>query len=242
VVVALVLAWRLDAGRRAEADRARLEAEARLRAEGLLVVEQARAHGLEKEARRLAGQNEDLAAELERARAAAPGARVTGTVTASTGPRPAGGAPRPGPVVYRCEPAPGAPAAPPAGPPPPACVLADGDVGEIRVDQVALETREGAQLLVGAASVWRLDPAPRSKVMSGGFQATLSTAKEEAPPAPPGWGAGLYAGAGRDGWVLGPAIGLPPARFWGLQAEVVIGAGVGPSGAWNGAGTALLRF
>jgi hypothetical protein len=240
VVVALVLAWRLDAGRRAEADRARLAEEAQLRAEGLLVVEQVRSRALDLEARRLAGQNADLSAELERARRAAPGARVTGTVSASTGPRPAGGAPRPGQVVYRCETEPGA--APPAGPPPPACILADGDVGEIRVDQVELETREGARVLVGAASVWRLDPAPQAKVMAGGFQAPLSVAKEPARPAPPGWGAGLYAGVSRDGWALGPALALPPARLLGMQGEVVLGVGVGPSGAWQGSGVALVRW
>lgn len=242
VVVALVLAWRLNAGRNAAEMASRLAEEARARAAGQLVVEQARAHALENEARRLAGQNEDLAAELARARAALPGARVTGTASSSTGARPAGGAPRPGPACPAAEP-PAAATPPPATPPPaPACLLAVGDEGEIRVDQVVLDNRHGAQLLVGAASAWRVTPEPRTKVLSGPFRAELSRAQVETPEAVPGWGAGLYAGFSRDGWAVGPAVALPPARLWGLQGEVVIGVGVGPSGAWQGSGAALLRF
>lgn len=242
MLVAMVLAWRLQAGREAAVTARRLAEEAQLRAEGFLVVEQAKTRDLEREARRLAGENLDLAAELARARAAAPGARVVGTVSASTGPRTAGGAPRPGPACPPPEGPPPAQIIPRIIPAPPACVLAAGDTGEIRVDQVALETREGAQLLVGAASVWRLDPAPQTKLLSGGFQATLSTAKKEAPPQTLRWGGGLYLGLSREGWAIGPAVALPPARLLGMQGEVVLGWGVGPNGAWQGGGAALVRW
>jgi hypothetical protein len=241
LLAGLWLAWQLNAGRESEATARRLADEARLRAEGILVVEQAKGRDLEAEARRLGARVPELEAELERARKAAPGARVTGTVSTSTGGVVAGGSPRPGPACPAAAPPAAAPA-PPSGPPAPACVLADGDVGEIRVDQVAMETREGAQLLVGSTSAWRLDPGPATKVMSGSFRSALSTAKTEPPPAPPGWGAGLYAGVSREGWALGPALALPPARLWALQLEVVLGAGVGPGGVWTGAGTALARW
>lgn len=237
VVVALWLAWRLNAGRQAAEEASRLAEEARARAAGQLVVEQARGRALELEARRLAGQNEDLAAELARARAALPGARVTGTASSSTGARPAGGAPRPGPVVYRCEPAPGAPSAPP-----PACLLAVGDEGEIRVDQVVLDGPRGAQLLVGAASAWRVAPEPRAKLFGGPFRAELSRAQSEAPEARPGWGAGVVALAGRSGWAAGPALSPPPLRLWGLQLEAFAGAGVGPGGEWSAAAAGLVRW
>jgi hypothetical protein len=107
---------------------------------------------------------------------------------------------------------------------------------------VVLETRAGAQLLVGATSAWRLDPGPPTKVMSGSFQSTLATAKSETPAAPPGWGAGLYLGVSREGWALGPALGLPPLRLGSRSVETVLGAGVGANGVWAGSGTALLRF
>lgn len=258
VLVAMVLAWRLDAGRRAEADRARLAEEARLRAEGLLVVEQVRSKDLAAEARRLAGENTDLAAELARARRAAPGAVVVATVSARTGPRPASGSARPGPACPAPTPPiegqPPSPIIPKTIPPEPACpldvvgpltgrcLLEAGDLVEIRVDQVELETREGARVVVGAAAVWRLGPGAEERLASGGFQAPLSAAKEPARPPPPGWGAGLYAGLSREGWALGPALALPPARLWGLQGEVVVGVGVGPNGAWQGSGAALVRW
>lgn len=235
VVVALWLAWRLDAGRESEAAARRLAEEARLRAEGLLVVERAKGRTLEAEARRLAGANADLAGELARARRAAPGARVVGTASASTGPRPAAGPPRVYPLAALQGEA--RSPAPPAG----ACLLAEGDQGEVHVSEVVLETREGAQLLVGAAEAWRVGAAP-ARLFGGPFQAHLSTAKAPAPPPPTTWGAGLYAGVSREGWAVGPLVAAPPARLGAWEVSGVGGAGVGPSGAWQGFLGGLVRF
>lgn len=247
LLLALWVAWRLNAGRGAALEAARLAEEARARAAGQLVVEQARGRDLEAQARRLAGANEDLAQELARARAALPGARVTGTASSSTGARPAGAAPRPGPVAYRCETEPArAPAdvpGPPAGAAPtPACLLAAGDEGEIRVDQVVLDGHAGAQLVVGAASAWRVAPEPRTKLFGGPFRADLSRAQAEAPEAVPGWGAGVVALAGRSGWAVGPALSPPPRALWGLRLELLGGAAVGPGGEWSAAAAMVARW
>lgn len=241
VVVAVLLTWRLEEGRVAQAEAARLAQEARLRAEGLLVVEQAKAKGLEAEAERLAGQNAELAAELERARAAAPGAKVSGTISARTGPRPASGEPRPGPAFYRCEPGPAGPAAPPAEEPP-ACLLAEGDLGEVVVNQVELETKDGARVVAGAAQAWRTHPWPPTRLFGGGFQAQLSAAKGEQERAAPGWGAGVWLGVGREGWAAGPAVAVPPVRLGPVQLELVVGAGLGSGGVWQGGASGIVRW
>jgi hypothetical protein len=232
VVVALVLAWRLDSGRRSALEAARLAEEARAKAAGLLVAEQSKGKTLEAEAKRLAAAIPDLEAALAKARAALPGAKVSGTASSSTGPRPAGGDPRPGPVC------PAAPGAPPA----PVCLLAAGDEGEIRVDQVVLTGPAGATVLVGAASAYRVTPEPRTRLFGGPFRAELSTAKVASPPPPPGWGAGALVLGGRSGWAVGPAIAPPPVQFWGLRFELLAGAAVGPGGEWSTMATGLVRF
>ena len=241
VVVGLVLAWRLESGRQAALTASRLAEEARARAAGELVIEQAKSKSLEAEAKRLAAEIPDLKEALAKARAAMPGAQVTGTASTSTGPRVAGGDPRPGPTC---------PAAAPAAPTPKpviegsgvSCLLAAGDEGEIRVDQVVLEGPRGAQLLVGAASAYRVTPAPRAKLFGGPFRTELSTAKAEPPPAPPGWGAGVTVLAGRAGWEVGPALSPPPWSFWGLHLEGLAGAAVGPGGEWSATAVGLVRF
>jgi hypothetical protein len=230
LLVAAWLAWKLNAGRESEATARRLAEEQLARANDLVVVEQGKRRDVEADAKRLAAGNADLAAELVRARKALPGARVMGAASSSTGALPAAGAPRPGPAC------PEAPAAQPA------CLLAVGDEGEIRVDQVVLDGPGGARLVVGAASAYRVTPEPRAKLFGGPFRAAVSEASAEAPAAPPGWGAGLYVGLSRDGWAAGPALALPPVRVLGLQLEAVAGAGLGSSGVWAGSGTAVVRW
>jgi hypothetical protein len=47
-----------------------------------------------------------------------------------------------------------------------------------------------------------------------------------------GWGAGLWGGAGSDGWAAGVAVAAPALRLplLGWPLEVSAGGGVGPSG------------
>jgi len=258
LLAALWLAWRLNAGREAESTARRLAEEQLARSHDLLVVEQGKRRDVEADAKRLAAGNADLAAELARARKVVPGARVVGAASSSTGALPAGGAPRPNwpcspatpcEVVHlECAGAQGP--AKPSGPVPPAplevvhpaCLLAAGDEGEIRVDQVVLDGTGGARLVVGAASAYRVTPEPRARLFGGPFRAALSEASAEAPVAQPGWGAGIFVGLSRDGWAAGPALAAPPFRLFGVQVEAVAGAGLGSNGIWAGSGTALVRW
>jgi hypothetical protein len=107
---------------------------------------------------------------------------------------------------------------------------------------VVLDGPGGARLVVGAASAYRVTPEPRARLFGGPFRAALSEASSVATPGAPGWGAGVYVGLSRDGWAAGPALALPPVRLWGLQGEVVVGAGLGSNGVWAGSGTALVRW
>lgn len=125
---------------------------------------------------------------------------------------------------------------------PPACLLAKGDEGEIRVAEVALQAREGNRVLAGAAEAWRLSPGPPTRILAGRFTAPASEISEERPAPLPRWRAGAFLGASRDGWVVGPAVALPPARLWGMQLELTLGAGVGPAGSAQAAASGIVRW
>jgi hypothetical protein len=245
-VLALVLVCKLDAGRRA-ADRAAQLAEAEeLRQAGLVVAAERDARGMRAALGAAVKTSEDLAAELERVKRAAKGARPSVVFSGSTGPVVAGGAPRPNPgqeaPPTQGQDHPQAGAADREGascPVSPACLLAAGDQGEVRVDEVILETKAGNVVLAGAASCWRLEPAPAARLFGGPLRGSLSVAK---PRPEAGWGAGVWTGVGREGWAAGPALALPPARLWRLQVEAVVGGGLGPSGAWQGGASAVGRW
>lgn len=247
VVVALVVAWRLDAGRRAQGELARhLEAEL-LEQQGVMAATQARAAGLEAALRMAAAASEDLGAELARVRGAAPGARPVLVAKGSTGPVKAGGLPRAheerGPAATGEE---QAGAAGPQShdpraaerPTTPACLLAEGDLGEIRTAVAGLETRAGNLVVVGAAEAWRLEPGPAVRLFGGPLRLEATVEQRGAGP---GWGGGGYVAAGRRGWLAGPALSPPPWRVWRYQLELTAGGGLGPGGEWGAGGTVLAR-
>ena len=224
VVVGWVV-WQLDAGRRAESERARLAEAIVLAQQGQIVADlQSRAE-LAARARRLAAENADLAEALAKAQRAAPGARPVVVVQASTGPVPAAGAARPSPPSGGSAPAPAAP-----------CLLAAGDSGEIRVDSVLLETKAGNLLFVGAASAWRVEPGPPARLFGGQLMAKVAA---EAPERPAGWGFGAVAGCGREGCGVGPGVALPPLRVGPVQVEVT--GGVEMLGRVGASATATVR-
>lgn len=245
VVVALVVAGWLERGNSAVRDRNRMLEEEVARKAGLLVVERDTSAELAATAKRMVAENDDLRSALAAAKAAIPGARVVATASASTGPRPAAGLPRPGPS--RVEPGPACPP-PPSAPQDeapaasPTCLLAAGDEGEIRVDQVVVDGPQGARVLVGAASAYRVMPEPRTKILGGPFRTDLSSAEMAAPPAEPGWGAGVVVVAGRSGWAVGPAISPPPRSVFGHKLEAAAGAAVGPGGEWSVTASGLVRW
>lgn len=234
VLAALLISARLNSLRRAADEGRRLAEAETLRQRGLIVVEQRARGELEARARELEAADVDLRAELERVRSAAPSVRVVEVVRASTGPVPAGGEPREatvqmGPVAR--EPVPeGAP-----------CLLAVGDQGEVRVDEVELRTDAGNGILVGAASAWRVSPGPETRLFGGPFRAPLTSVAAAPEPARPGWGVGPRAGVGRDGWTAGLAVSPPQWSLWGWSVELVAGAGLGSGGAWDTGAMVVIR-
>jgi hypothetical protein len=180
-------------------------------------------------AAKLMADNADLRAAVAKAQAASPGARPVSTTQASTGPVTASGPGRPPPAA----PAPGVPepSQPPAAP---VCLLAVGDRGELRADEVELETKLGNRVVTGALSAWRLDPGGPVNILHGPLSAALTRATVEAPAATRGVSAGLGAVAalGRSGWLVGPAVSPPPLDVLGLRVELVGGVAFGPAGDW----------
>ena len=176
------------------------EAEA-LRAAGQVVVERRDHDHLEAEVERLTEINAELAAALARARRAAPGARPVAVASASTGPVVVE-APQKilTPGVNEIDRAPDVP-----------CLLAAGDRAELRVDEVVLETRAGNRVLVGAASAWRLEPAPVTRLFSGPFSAPLASA-EAVEPAPAGVPTWALVAVGVGALALGGLVGTGLAR------------------------------
>lgn len=198
-----------------------IEAE-RLRAEGVYVAGEKKASELAAEARRLAGENSDLARALEEARRKAPSAKPAEVVHSQTGPVVVGPVvPLPCPVSAQC-------------------VLRQGDTVSFEVDEVHLKTDAGNEVIVGTAAAWRLTE-PKVMLARGSFQAALSAAAVEAPERRLGWGAGVAVAATSAGWAVGPAVALPPLRLWSAQVEATVGAVFGGAGT-QGTASAVLRW
>jgi hypothetical protein len=254
LVVVALLAHAWNEQRLAARAAVRLAEAAELRAKGFGAAIEVK----EAQLRERIASEAGLKAEVERLKKASPGARPVAVVSGTTGPVAAGGTPRPS---WPCSPAapcrltaPEKSEAPPGGasaepphdaapgmnlaPTTPVCLLAEGDTGEVRGTAAAMRTRPGNLVVVGTAEAWRILPAPATRLFRGRLELDVSAV---GPPRALGWGVGLYVGISRDGWAAGPALALPPVRWRGWQADVSVGAGVGPGGAWQGAGTAVLR-
>jgi len=234
----LVLLW---AQSKRGAEQLREQESEHLQAQGFLVAER---DGLKSKVSGLEHSSADLAKELERLRKAAgpltpvlAASLVTGPVRAEGLPR-APLAPSPGPgspqvtapevATPAKETAPGLP-----------CLLAPGDTGEVRVQEVAVRTEAGNVVMAGTAECWRLSPSPVTRLLHGPFSAgsklTMEPTKQSL-----GWGAGLVAGLTGTGWTLGPAVAAPPLKLWSWQAEATAGVGLGPTG-WSLGVTLVLR-
>jgi hypothetical protein len=228
-LLAALLVQRLDAGRRASGEAARLAEAEVLRQRGLAVAAQTDAAGARSALRDAVAQVEGLAAEVKRLQAAAPGARPVIVIRSTTGPAEVGGAPRaadPAGVVPACAPC-------------RACVLAAGDRGELRLAQAGFQTKGGNLVFVGAGEAWRVWPEPATRLFSGPLTAETTI---ERPEGAPGWGFGGIAWAGQGGWAAGPAAAFPPVRLWRLELDATVGAGIGPTGTWGVGGTAVGRW
>jgi len=212
-VATIILALRRDADVN---DRLQREIEAReLEAQGLVVAAQKEQKDLRTQVASLEANNVDLMEALSRARRASPGSRDVSAVQASTGPVGASGDARP--TVVSDD---------------PKCLLAEGDMAEIRVDQVEIETKAGNRVIVGAAECRRVEPKPETRLAGGPFEASLTTAMVIGKPKqkPPGWGVGpAVMVSSSDGLAYGVAVSAPPLNVFGVDFEVGLAGAVGKS-------------
>ena len=173
--------------------RQRLDAEAaarkaadaeRLRLAGLVVVAERTREDLEAKLAELLERDAVLERELARARRASRGLEVVASVEAQTAPAPAVGEPRPPEVGEGlCS----------------ACLVAPGDELQIRVGEVVARTEAGNRIVLGSAQLWRLTPAPESRLLAAPFSAPLTEASVIAEPESatwPTWRDGLEIGLG----------------------------------------------
>jgi hypothetical protein len=121
-------------------------------------------------------------------------------------------------------------------------LLKAGDKGEAVADIAVKKTAQGNLYAAGWVACERAEPLPRTTLFASllskentKFSAVLPDAEKR-----PGWGGGAFGMVGRDGWALGPGLGLPPLRFLGIQFELSAGVGFGPGGP-VGSGMLLVR-
>jgi len=199
----------------AKAALARFQQDAHLREVGFLVAMDA----TQKELASKAAEIPELQAEINRLKKVAPEVRIVRVERIVTAPAPAEGVPRP-------------PSMP--GEPCPQCLFAWGDTGQLRIDAVDLETREGNQVAVVHGEAWRITPGPETRILAGMASAPVSSLAAELPPLTrtPGIGVGLGIGYGTSG-PLGSAMIISPPFLWQhveLAAIVSAGPGMGVAG------------
>jgi len=211
---------------------------ANLEAAGANAAHDATRKQLKEEAERLAKENAGLQAEIERAKGALPGAKPAGTAHGGTGGISVLPVPPSVPPITPPGTVPGAPGAPPGPAACPPCVLLPSDRLDIRVAGVALQGDSGAVGLAATAQVWRLG-SPDALLAEGPLKLDVQM---KAPAELPGWGAGVLVVGGKFGWTIGPLVSPPPMRLWGMEASLLMGAGLGSGGEWTGAAGALLRW
>jgi hypothetical protein len=170
IVAGVVVVWQRT---HRDTGAARVSEAHQLETAGQEVVDPETADQLQSEVDELTAANDDLHEALDAAREAAPNTKIVYVTRATTGPVLAGGVPS----------AQDGPSTPPAADP--SCLLSAGDRGEVRVDEITLETTAGNRLLVGAASAWRLDPERR--LFGGPFSAPLTEAAAVEPPQAQPW-------------------------------------------------------
>ena len=216
-------------GNEAAQDRDRLA----LELAGASAVHEVTAKTLRAEVTRLTDTAAGLQAEIDKVRGAMPGAVVVGTASGSTGGvtvGPAAGIPVAG--------SPPASAAGTPSPVCPACALRVGDQVELKVYGVALQGDSGAVAVAATAQAWRVGEPP-TLLAEGPLRLDV---KMKDPGELPGWGAGAVIVGGRSGYWVGPLLSPPPIRLWGLEASLLVGAGVGGGGEWGGLAGGLLRW
>jgi hypothetical protein len=175
----------------------------------------------------------NLSTALDAALKAAPGAKVTRTMHASTGQVPID----PDALRGLC-----ASQQPDSTPSALQSETPEPMTGEIIVGTIDLEAAKGTGVVVGSAECWRATPEPRLKLFDGKFEARLTQVTQLTPPPVQSLSLGIGPAAfvDREGAVFGLALGAPPLRVWSLQIDAVLAAGIG-GGRWQGMATAVGR-
>ena len=227
VIVLLVISW--NSARKAKSDLEQQLTREQLRAAGIEDAAEVTAKNLRDTLDEMTQRSKILADEVARLRKVAPGSKPVVVAQGSTGPLPAGGvAPPSGAGQDGQVPA---TVCNPTG----ACLVAPGDPLELKVDVVAERTPSGVIAVVGVASAWTRGV----KLVEGPLKLDVKSIEQ---PRGLGWGAGVIAVGGRDGWWLGPLVALPPAQIFGVELNAILGGGVGGGGAWGGAAAAFARW
>ena len=237
-----VLVWALNRGRTSARELARVNEERRLEAVGLNVAHQVASDALMQDLMGEATASAALAEELARIQAAAPGAKPIASAHGSTPWKPVGPA-----ASVSAPPHPSASGADAPAPPVPAstcppCRLWVGDEVRVRAGGAALETKAGNYVVGAVASVWRRPAGDAGEGEKLHEEKLDLEVKVPVQGAGPGWGVGVVVVGGRSGYWLGPLFSPPPIRLWGMEASLLLGAGVGGGGEWGGLGGGLLRW
>jgi hypothetical protein len=180
--------------------------------------------------------NEALRLEVERIKAASPGARPIGTASGTTGAMVVGPAAA-GALAFS---PPATSGAVPSSPVPALCRVLEGDGLEVRFAGAVLETRAGNLAVAAVGSAWRVPAgggAP-SLLVEGPLRLDVSALPR---PGGPGWGGGLLVLGLPGGWAAGPLVSPPPLSVFGFDLSLLAGAAVGPAGSWAGMVGALVR-
>jgi hypothetical protein len=226
---------------------------ATLKLKGQIVADVDTAKELQTTVAGLLEQNELLREAYEQAVKDAPGAKLESSAKLSTGPvvahgksRGSGGTPLPqtasaaSPVVSNPPPEPGGHSG--EGSPAegglkfdqttfaPGCLLAEGDKAELRVALLQLHTERDNRVVVGQASVWRIEPAPETVLLAGKFSAPLSDVdvlKPASAASGVGWGVAALGLCGTRGCAPGVSLMAPPLKLL-LRWEAAVGVVTGP--------------
>ncbi len=229
VLSALLLAWRLNAGRSADqAELAQLRREKdeatvlAAKIQGALVAKQLEARDLEA---RLAALSPELQAARKRIEELVGKVRILSVTSAWTSPIAVAD-------MLRQEPAEAGSC--------PACLLGAGDSAAIQTQDVLVQSEGGARFVVGESWLWRTAPT-RARLLGGPWKLEASEAAAEPVPltSSRGWGGGGLAAVGSGGAVTGPTVAFPPV-LGGLESS--LGGGANAKGDWILVGSAWWRF
>jgi len=226
VIILLLLmtaAWLWRERENAKAEAARAQEAVTLAAKGQIVERPVEQDMLENEIASLEVENLDLRVAIQKAKQAAPDAKVTQVEHAQIAPT----------IVT---------AAPEVATPSTRCVVSDGDKLELKIDQVELQTKAGNIVLVGSASAWRTDPPPAEQLVTGKFEQSTTTISgiDTIPKKLPGWGYGVAGFVGNKGWAPGLTVSAPPLTIFGYEFDVNLAAGIGTLGV-IGSASILMR-